>query len=74
MHKPTEIEKLLDLLTEFQNQLSLFDDDVCENSSVDGLAEHIENLIYEIRSEIEIDDEDDWTNDSGYSDVFDEKL
>ena len=72
MHKPTEIEKLLDLLTEFQNQLSLFDDDVCENSSVDGLAEHIENLIYEIRTEI--DDEDDWTNDSGYSDVFDEKL
>jgi len=59
MHNPTEIEKLLDLLTEFQNQLSLFDDDVCENSSVDGLAEHMENLIYEIRTEIEIDDEDE---------------
>ena len=55
MHNPTEIEKLLDLLTEFQNQLSLFDDDVCENSSVDGLAEHMENLIYEIRTEIDDD-------------------
>jgi len=58
MYIPEKKEKLADLLVEFQCKLESFEDDVCENWSVDGFKEHLENCILEINEEINYDDDD----------------
>tara|TARA_R110000751_G_scaffold94798_5_gene185079 strand:- start:3429 stop:3602 length:174 start_codon:yes stop_codon:yes gene_type:complete len=56
MYTPSKKEKLADLLVEFELQLRSFKDDVCENWSVDGFLEHLENAILEINEEISNDE------------------